>query len=379
MVSGFEKYFQIVKCFRDEDLRADRQPEFTQIDMEMSFASEDDVLDVTERLMARMFIEAIDVTLKLPFKRLTHSEAMDLYGTDKPDLRWDLQLVDLTKVFTGIEFKVFSNVINSGGVIKAIAIPGAGDLSRKQMDDLVAAAKELGAKGLAWIKVSDKGWEGPVQKFITDSYRESLQKMLNLQPGDLCLFVADSLKIANAVLGSLRLRLIKQLAIKPKKQFSFCWITDFALFNYDEEAKRLNSEHHPFTAPKENDLVMIDSDPLKVKASSYDLVLNGYEMASGSVRIHQPELQQKIFDLLQLNKEEVQERFGFFLKALEYGAPPHAGIAPGLDRLIMVMVGGESIRDVIAFPKTQRAICPLTGSPTEVSPKQLKELGLKIV
>lgn len=366
MVAGFERYFQIAKCFRDEDLRADRQPEFTQIDMEMSFVEEEDILNITEGLIKYIFSKVLGYELRVPFLRLNYKEAIDRYGSDKPDLRWALELRDITDCVRDIEFRVFKGV-----TVKALIVPNGSSFSRKQLDDLVKWAQMQGAKGLAWIK--DNG-EGPVQRFLT----EDIKNKLNIKKGEIYLIIADKPKIVNSVLAALRQKIARDLVLEPKESFSFCWVVDFPLFQYNEEEKRLDSEHHPFTAPKPEDMGFLDKDPLKVRAASYDLVLNGYEVGSGSIRIHQPELQHKIFELLKLSPQKIKDRFGFFIEALEYGAPPHGGIAPGLDRLVMIMTGLESIRDVIAFPKTQRAICPLTDSPSTVSPRQLKELGLQI-
>lgn len=378
MVAGLEKYFQIVKCFRDEDLRADRQPEFTQIDMEMSFVEEEDILDITERLMSHIFGKVLNYNLSLPIKKISYKEAVDRYGSDKPDLRWGLELKDITDCVENIEFKVLKDVITSGGIVKGLNVPGGAILSRRQIDDLINWVQVQGAKGLSWIKISKGEWEGPLQRFLNNNIKTAINNKMGLKEGDLFLIIADKPKIANSVLAVLLTKIAKQLNFTPKEKFSFCWVLDFPLFQYNEEEKGLSSEHHPFTAPKPEDAQLLEKDPLKVRAASYDLVLNGYEVGSGSIRIHQPELQHKIFELLKLSPQEIKDRFGFFIEALEYGAPPHGGIAPGLDRLVMIMVGAESIRDVIAFPKTQRAICPLTDSPSTVSPRQLKELGLKV-
>lgn len=378
MVAGIERYFQIAKCFRDEDLRADRQPEFTQIDLEMSFIEEEDIYKTTEGMMNAIFSKTLGYNIPLPIKRIKYSDAIERFGSDKPDLRWDLELKDITECVKNIEFKVFQNVITAGGIVKGFAVPNGANFSRKQIDDLTAWAQLQGAKGLAWIKVSGGNWEGPVQKFLTEEIKNSIHKKAAINEGDLFLIVADKSKITNGVLSALRTKIAKDLNLPQKEKFSFCWIVDFPLFQYDEEEKRYVSEHHPFTSPKADDLHLLETDPLKVRSSSYDLVLNGYEIASGSIRIHQPEMQHKIFEMLKLTPEEIKDRFGFFIEALEYGAPPHGGIAPGLDRLVMIMTGAESIRDVIAFPKTQRAICPVTDSPSTVSEKQLRELGLEI-
>ena len=378
MVAGVERYFQIVKCFRDEDLRADRQPEFTQIDIEMSFVDQEDILDITERMMKYVFKQAIGYPLKLPFRRLSYKQAVDRFGTDKPDLRWGYELADITDCVTDIDFNIFQQVRKSGGIIKALAVPGAGEFSRKKIDDLTRWVRFQGAGGLAWIKINHGKWEGPLQKFLTEEIKTAMAGKMEVKEGVLILIIADKPKVVNSVLGALRPKVLKEQNISPSEEFSFCWIVDFPLLKYNEEEKRFDSEHHPFTAPLQEDMHLLDEDPLMVRAASYDLVINGYEVGSGSIRIHQPQLQRKIFELLKLEPEEIKNRFGFFLEALEYGAPPHGGIAPGLDRLVMVMVGKDSIRDVIAFPKTQRAVCPLTGSPTVVSEKQLKELGLRV-
>lgn len=378
MVGGIERYFQITKCFRDEDLRADRQPEFTQIDLEMSFVGEEDIYKTTEEMMKNIFKKAINYDLKTPFKRMNYREAVSKYGSDKPDLRWDFELSDISECVRNIEFKIFRDVVAGGGIVKGLVVPKGADFTRKQIDDLTAWAQLQGAKGIAWIKIVADKWEGPVQKFLTEDIKKSIKDTMKAGDGDLILLVADKPKIANGVLSALRVKLARDLNIQPKERFIFTWIVDFPLFQYNEEDKRMESEHHPFTSPKPEDMHLLDSDPLKVRAASYDLVINGYEIASGSIRIHNPEMQRKIFEYLKLSPEEIKNRFGFFIEALEYGAPPHGGIAPGLDRLVMLMVGAESIRDVIAFPKTQRAICPLTESPSDVSQKQLKELGLKI-
>lgn len=379
MVAGLERYFQICKCFRDEDLRADRQPEFTQIDLEMSFVQEGDIFEVVEGLMARVFKAALGVALRIPFPRVTHAEALDRFGTDKPDCRFGMELRDVTELLRGTTFRGFAAAIAAGGRVKGMAVPGGGTLSRSTLDDLTRMAVQCGAKGLAWGRVQADGIESPIAKFFNAEQLAGLRQGLGAAEGDLLLLVADRVATVNACLSSLRCRLGHQLDLAKQKGFHFVWVIDFPLFVYNDEEKRHESEHHPFTAPKAADIPLLDSAPLSVRSSSYDLVLNGYEIASGSVRIHDEALQHKIFSLLKLGEDVITERFGFFLEALRYGAPPHAGLAVGLDRLVMIMTERESIRDVIGFPKTQKASCLMTGSPSPVSPEQLKELRIKTV
>jgi len=379
MIGGMERYFQICKCFRDEDLRADRQPEFTQIDMEMSFVREEDIFDVVEGLMARIFKAAAGIELAIPFARMTHAEALDRFGTDKPDCRFGMELKDVTEIVRGSSFRTFESVLGKGGCVKGMAAPGGAAYSRSVLDDLTRFAGVSGAKGLAWFKVQAGGIESPIAKFFTPETLGRVCESLSASQGDIFLLVADTLPVVNASLSALRLRLGQELNLRRKEVFKFAWVVDFPLFVYNEEEKRYESEHHPFTAPRAEDIHLLESNPLAVRSSSYDLVLNGYEIASGSVRIHDEALQHTIFRLLKLDENIIRDRFGFFLEAFRYGVPPHAGIAIGLDRLVMIMTGRESIREVISFPKTQKASCLMTGSPSPVSPEQLKELRIKIV
>ena len=381
MIAGIDKYYQIVKCFRDEDLRADRQPEFTQLDIEMSFVDENDIMDIIEELLAYLFKETLNITLETPFPKLSYETALRDYGTDRPDIRFDMKLKDLSYLFKDTSFKVFRNTLESGGIIKGLKAPA--NFSRKELDDLTKFAQELGAKGLAWIKYDknansfEKKWSSPIVKFFEKTVLEKLEEIFNpLEEFATFFFVADKEDIVNFILSELRNHLAKKLGLIPENKFSFVWIIDFPLFEWDEEENRLVSVHHPFTHPKEEDISFLETDPLKVKSRAYDIVLNGVEIGGGSIRIHKRELQEKIFKLLNISPEEAQEKFGFLLTALEYGAPPHGGIAFGLDRLIMLMLGKKSIREVIPFPKTQRAQCLLTGAPSEVRIEQILELHL---
>ncbi|MDF2953915.1 MAG: Aspartyl-tRNA synthetase [Thermodesulfobacterium sp.] len=381
MVAGVDKYYQIVKCFRDEDLRADRQPEFTQLDMEMSFVDENDVMILVEELLAYLFEKVLNITLDTPFPRISYEDALRYYGTDRPDIRFDMKLKELSDLFKDTSFKVFRSVLDSGGVIKGLKAPA--NFSRKELDELTGFTQELGAKGLAWIKYNknvksfEEKWSSPIVKFFEKSVLEKLEETFNpLEDIATFFFVADREEIANSVLAELRIHLAKKLNLVPEKKFSFVWIVDFPLFEWDEEENRLVSVHHPFTHPKEEDIPLLETDPLKVKSRAYDIVLNGIEIGGGSIRIHKKEVQKKIFELLKISPDEAEEKFGFLLTALEYGAPPHGGIAFGLDRLIMLMLGKKSIREVIPFPKTQRAQCLLTGAPAEVKIEQILELHL---
>ncbi|MBO8143625.1 MAG: aspartate--tRNA ligase [Thermodesulfobacterium sp.] len=381
MVAGVDKYYQIVKCFRDEDLRADRQPEFTQLDMEMSFVDENDVMILVEELLAYLFEKVLNITLDTPFPRISYEDALRYYGTDRPDIRFDMKLKELSDLFKDTSFKVFRSVLDSGGVIKGLKAPA--NFSRKELDELTGFAQEMGAKGLAWIKYNknaksfEEKWSSPIVKFFEKPVLEKLEETFNpLEDIATFFFVADREEIANSVLAELRIHLAKKLNLVPEKKFSFVWIVDFPLFEWDEEENRLVSVHHPFTHPKEEDIPLLETDPLKVKSRAYDIVLNGIEIGGGSIRIHKKEVQKKIFELLKISPDEAEEKFGFLLTALEYGAPPHGGIAFGLDRLIMLMLGKKSIREVIPFPKTQRAQCLLTGAPAEVKIEQILELHL---
>jgi aspartyl-tRNA synthetase len=378
MVSGFDRYCQIVKCFRDEDLRADSQPEFTQIDCEMSFVSRDDVMKVMEGMIAKVFKEAIDVEVALPMPRMTYAEAMDRYGVDNPDLRFDLELVEISELVKASGFKVFADTAQGGGIVKALNVKGGATMSRKDLDDLTDFVKIYGAKGLAWVKITEEGWQSPIAKFFTEVELAALNQKLNAQLGDLLLFVADSYRVANESLGRLRGHLGHKLGLTSKTDFKFVWVTDFPLLEWDGENRRHVAVHHPFTAPMDEDVPLLDSDPGKARAKAYDLVLNGSEIGGGSIRIHDRAIQSRMFDLMGIEMEEARMKFGFLLDALEYGAPPHGGIAFGLDRLVMILTGSESIRDVIAFPKTQKATCLMTEAPGLVDEKQLRELSIRV-
>jgi len=378
MVAGLDRYYQIARCFRDEDLRADRQPEFTQIDLEMSFATKDDVLDVVEGLVKRIFTEVGGLTFDAPFLRMPFDEAMARFGTDKPDTRFGLELQDLSSVFANTSFKVFRSVLDSGGIIKAIVVPGGGEMSRKEIDDLGAVAVELGAKGMAWMRVADGEWHSPIVKFFTDEERKALGERLSLADGDLVLFAADSFKIVHHVLGQLRLRIAAAKGLIPANRWDFLWVVDFPLVEYSDEDRRYYAVNHPFTAPRASDWDRLESDPLGVRADAYDIVLNGMELGGGSIRNHRPDLQQRVFSLLGIDQEEAKVKFGFLLEALSSGAPPHGGLALGLDRVVALLTGTDSIRDVIAFPKTQKASCLLTEAPAPVEPVQLRGLGIRV-
>ena len=378
MVSGFDRYYQIVRCFRDEDLRADRQPEFTQIDVEMSFVGEEDVMAMAEGMMAKLFRDVLGRPLALPFARLSYGEALDRYGLDKPDTRFGLELKDVSDIVAASGFKVFADVVKAGGIVKALNAKGCIDFSRKEIDDLTAFVAVYRAKGLAWVKVREDAWQSPIAKFFTEAERAALAARIEMAPGDLVFFVADQPKITNESLGHLRNHLGARLGLIDEKAFNFLWVTRFPLLEYDETEKRYQALHHPFTAPLEEDYPKLVSDPLAVRSRAYDLVLNGSEIGGGSIRIHQRDVQQRVFDALGLKPEEYEEKFGFLITALESGAPPHGGIAFGFDRLVMLLCGQSSIRDVIAFPKTQRAACLLTNAPSEPAKAQLDELALRV-
>jgi aspartyl-tRNA synthetase len=378
MVAGFDRYFQIVRCFRDEDLRADRQPEFTQVDMEMSFVNEEGVMDVVEHLVAGLFSTTLGYTLSRPFPRLEYQRAMDRYGSDKPDIRFGMELTDISDILSSCGFKVFGDVMEAGGVIKAINVKGGASFSRKDLDELSRMAVEFGARGLFWAKIRADEWQSPLAKFLSANTRNAVEGKLGAAEGDLIVIVSDMPQITNEALGSLRVEIGKKLDLVKPGTYSFVWITQFPLLEYSSEEKRFVAVHHPFTAPLEEDLPFLVEEPQRVRARSYDLVLNGQEIGGGSVRIHTLDLQNRIFRTLGLGDKEVREKFGFFLDALSYGTPPHAGIALGFDRLAAIMVGAESLRDVIAFPKTQRATCAVTDAPAAVSEDQLAELGLTL-
>ncbi len=378
MLAGFEKYYQIVRCFRDEDLRADRQPEFTQLDMEMSFVTEEDVMAVTEEMLVAVFREVLGVELEHPFKRLTYDEATGRFGLDKPDLRFALELTDVSDIVGTSEFNAFADVVKAGGLVKALNAKGCIGFSRKEIDDLTALVAIYKAKGLAWIKVRPDAWQSPIAKFFSDSEKESLRQRLDMEPDDLVFFVADQPKVVNEALGQLRSHLAEKLKLIKEDTYDFVWVTQFPLVEYDEEGKRYIAMHHPFTAPLEEDLSRLSQDPLTVRSRAYDLVLNGIEIGGGSIRNHQRTVQERVFEALNIDRDTYEKKFGFLLEALDFGAPPHGGIALGFDRLVMLMAKQTSIRDVIAFPKTQKAACLLTEAPCEASATQLEDLSLRV-
>ena len=378
MISGFDRYYQIVRCFRDEDLRADRQPEFSQIDIEMSFVGEEDVMNLAEGLMTQLFKSVLGKKLKRPFPQLTYEEAVGRYGLDKPDTRFGFELKDVSDIVAGSNFKVFADAVKNGGIVKALNAKGCIDFSRKEIDDLTEFVAVYRAKGMAWIKVKDNEWQSPITKFFTDEEKQALAERIEMEPGDLIFFVADQPKVVNEALGHLRNHLGKTQGLIDENEYHFLWVTRFPMFEYDETEKRLQALHHPFTSPLEEDFERLSDEPLSVKSRAYDLVLNGFEIGGGSIRIHQRSIQQKVFEALNMNRKTYEGKFGFLLDALDSGAPPHGGIAIGYDRLVMLMCGESSIRDVIAFPKTQKAACLLTRAPSETSKTQLDELYLKL-
>ncbi|MDD3894236.1 MAG: aspartate--tRNA ligase [Syntrophomonadaceae bacterium] len=378
MVAGMERYFQIARCFRDEDLRADRQPEFTQLDMEMSFIDEEDIFALIEKMIIHLFKIGINRDIESDFPHITYDEAMRKYGSDKPDLRFGLEIEDITELVRDVEFKVFSSAITAGGAVRAINVKNGASFTRKEIDELGKIAVDNGAKGMAWIIVAENELRSPITKFFTEEQMRSVLQVLKAEEGDLLLFCADNPAIVARVLGTVRLELARRMNLIDDGLLKFVWVVDFPLFEYDYEEKRYVAVHHMFTAPRQEDIALIDSDPAAVKARAYDLILNGTEIGGGSIRIHQRELQRKIFSLLAMTPEVYNEKFGYMLEAFEYGTPPHGGIAFGIDRLLMIMAGRNSIRDVIAFPKTQSAACPMTQAPAAVSAKQLRELALKI-
>ncbi len=391
MISGLEKYYQIVKCFRDEDLRADRQPEFTQVDLEMSFVNRDDIMNLIEEMLKKVFKDSIGHELSQSFARLKYSDAMDRYGTDKPDMRFSLELKDVSDIVKESTFKVFLGALSKGGMVKGINAKGLAGYSRKELDDLTKDVQSFGAKGLAWIKVksaSDTGFESPIAKFFPEQTLKAVAERLEAEDGDLLLFVADSTQVVNDTLAKLRLELGERLKLINKDIYKFAWITDFPLFEWNSDDKRYEAMHHPFTSPETEDMekfLSADTSGLStpspelssIRAQAYDIVLNGYEIGGGSIRIHKRDVQDKMFNMLKISPEDADAKFGFLLEALEFGAPPHGGIALGLDRLVMILAGAQSIRDVIAFPKTQKAICPLSNAPSLVDEQQLEELHIK--
>jgi len=379
MVSGFDRYFQIVKCFRDEDLRANRQPEFTQVDIEMSFVEQDDVIAINEGLIKKVFKDVLDVDVETPIKRMPYKEAMEKYGSDKPDLRFGMEITNLTDVVLNSEFKVFKDALENGGSIRAIKVDNCANMGRKDLDRLGEFVKTYKAKGLAWIAYKEDGIKSPISKFLKEEEMQQIISRMDAKVGDLILILSDSNKVVLQALGALRLELAKKLEIlKDNNEFNFVWITEFPLVSYNEEENRYQAEHHPFTAPMDEDIEYLDTDPSRVRAKAYDIVLNGEELGGGSIRIHDSSLQEKMFNVLGFTKEKAWERFGFLLEAFKYGPPPHGGLAFGFDRLIMFLSGTDNIKDVIAFPKNQNAFDPMTEAPNIVDINQLKELGLKV-
>ncbi len=379
MIGGFDKYYQIVKCFRDEDLRADRQPEFTQIDIEMSFVDQEDVIKMNEGLMKRIMKDVKGIDITTPFPRMTYAEAMERYGIDKPDTRFGMELINLSELASKMDFKVFKSAVENGGEVKAIVVEdGAADYSRKDIDQLQSFASIYGAKGLAWVKVTEEGLNGPISKFFDEDITAELLNQTEAKAGDLVLFVADKKDVVAASLSQLRNKLGKDRGLIDPNKYNFLWVTDWPLFEYDEESERYVAAHHPFTAPKKEHEEMLETDPTNVEANAYDIVLNGFELGGGSIRIHKSELQEKMFKALGFTEEQAQEQFGFLIEAFKYGAPPHGGIALGLDRLVMLLSGRTNLRDTIAFPKTASASCLLTDAPSEVSKSQLHELHLQL-
>lgn len=378
MNAGFDRYYQIVRCFRDEDLRGDRQPEFTQVDIETTFLTTEEIQEYTEGLIAKVMKDVKGISVTLPFPRMTYDEAMGRYGSDKPDTRFGMELIDLSDVVKEVDFKVFQMALEHGGVVKALNAKGAASrYSRKDMDQLGQYASQFGAKGLAWLKVEEDGLKGPIAKFLTEK-QEAIIQATDAEVGDLLMFGADSFGIVSATLGAIRTRMGKELGLIDTTKFNFLWVTDWPQFEYDDEAKRYVSAHHPFTMPKESDIPLLSTDPAKVYAEAYDIVLNGYELGGGSLRIHTRAIQEKMFETLGFTKEAMEEQFGFLLEALDYGFPPHGGIALGLDRFVMLLAGEENIREVIAFPKNGKAVDPMSSAPSTVAPLQLFELNIDV-
>jgi aspartyl-tRNA synthetase len=378
MISGFDRYFQIVKCFRDEDLRMDRQPEFTQIDIEMSFVGVEDIRRTMEGMMASIFKEVLERDLPIPFPALSYDEALDRYGTDKPDIRFGMELMGISDLARESTFELLREAIGEGGIAKGMTVKGGASLSRREVDELVAFVQEHGAHGLGWVKVVSEGWQSPIAKFLDESLKGAIAERMGAEKGDLVLFVAGGQEVVNRALANLRLHLGEKLGLIPSDAYRFVWVRDFPLLEYSEEEGRFLAVHHPFTAPRDEDIPMLEDHPEDVRAKSYDLVLNGFEIGGGSIRNHIMEVQSMVFRKLGIGEEEASKRFGFLMEALRYGPPPHGGIAFGFDRIVMILSGSDSIREVIAFPKTQKATCPLTEAPTEVDSKQLDELSIKV-
>jgi len=378
MVAGFDRYYQIVRCFRDEDLRADRQPEFTQLDLEMSFVEQDDIIEVVEGLLARVFAEVVGRRIETPFPRLSYAEATARYGTDRPDLRYGMAFEEVNDIARRCGFRVFRAAVEAGGEVRGFAAPGGGALPRRGLDELTEYVGRFGAKGLVWMRVEETQLVSPVAKFLSEEEQRAIRDRLGAKSGDVIFLIADKPEVVRTALGELRQEVARRLGLIPEDDFKFCWVVDFPLLEYNPEEKRYEARHHPFTAPREEDLERLEESPGEVHAKAHDIILNGIEIGGGSIRIHDPNVQKRVFRLLNIGEEEAERKFGFLLEALRYGAPPHGGIALGLDRLVMLLLGLDTIRDVIAFPKTQRAVCLLTQAPTPVDPRQLRELGLRL-
>ena len=379
MISGYDRYMQLARCFRDEDLRGNRQPEFTQIDLELSFTEPEEIFELTEGLMVKLFEETIGVKVETPFPHMTYQQAMENYGSDAPDIRFDLKLKDISDIASECELRVFKQVVDKGGIVKAICVQGGAEFSRKELDDLTEFAQIYSAKGMAWIKLNNDGWQSPIGKFFTAEQKEALEERVGLKVGDLVLFCADNTKIVHDALGNLRKEIARRRGLINDSEYRFVWVTDFPLFEYSETEKSYTSSHHPFTMPDLDDLDKFgESSPEKIRSRAYDVVLNGVEIGGGSIRIHREEIQNKVFRLLKLTEEEIESKFGFLMKALSYGAPPHGGIALGFDRMMMFLLKTNSIRDVIAFPKTQKAGCLMTDAPSAVDTEQLDELHIRV-
>jgi len=379
MISGYDRYMQIARCFRDEDLRGNRQPEFTQIDLELSFSEPEEIYELTEALMVQLFEQTIGVKVETPFPRMTYQQAMENYGSDAPDIRFELKLIDISDIAADCELRVFKQVVDKGGIVKAICVPGGAEFSRKDLDDLTEFAQIYGAKGMAWIKRNPDGWQSPIAKFFTDEQKQALEERVGLNEGDLVLFCADQKKVVYDALGNLRKEIAQRRGLLNDSEYRFVWVTDFPLFEYSETEKSYTSSHHPFTMPDTDDLEKYaENSPEKIRSRAYDVVLNGVEIGGGSIRIHREDIQNKVFKLLKLTEEEIESKFGFLMKALSFGAPPHGGIALGFDRLMMFLLKTNSIRDVIAFPKTQKAGCLMTDAPSAVETDQLDELHVRV-